>query len=114
MAGMQGNQGTEPIRPPATRSATRYCTNHNWCFRGDNTKPKNKVRRRPDIDTNPPGGPETRTRIARRRLQRHRHLRHRPRSTVYDVLPPAAARIWDDLLYDVTDEATERLLDGAA
>ena len=43
MAPMHGNQGAEPIRPPATRSATRYASNHDWCFRGDNTKYKSKA-----------------------------------------------------------------------
>jgi hypothetical protein len=39
---MTGNQGWEPIRPPVTPSATRYASNHDWCWRGDNTKPKSK------------------------------------------------------------------------
>jgi len=43
ITGMQGNQGTEPIRPPVTASATRMASNHDWCRRGDNTKYKHKA-----------------------------------------------------------------------
>lgn len=32
----------ERIKPPDAASATRMATNHNWCFRGDNTKYKVK------------------------------------------------------------------------
>lgn len=39
---MVGNQGTEAIRPPVTRTATRFTVNRNWCWRGDNTKYKGK------------------------------------------------------------------------
>lgn len=35
-------QTREPIRPPATPTATRYASNHNWSRRGDNTKYKTK------------------------------------------------------------------------
>jgi hypothetical protein len=39
---MTGNQGHEPIRLPATPTATRYKLNRNWNRRGDNTKYKEK------------------------------------------------------------------------
>lgn len=39
---MTGNQGTAPIRPPVTRTATRFTCNRNWSRRGDNTKYKGK------------------------------------------------------------------------
>lgn len=39
---MTGNQGFEPIRPPADRTATRFLVNRNWCRRGDNTKSKER------------------------------------------------------------------------
>ena len=38
----QSSPNAEPIKPPATPSATRWATNHNWCFRGDNTKYRSK------------------------------------------------------------------------
>ena len=37
---MQGNQGHEAIIPPVCRTATRFATNRNWSYRGDNTKYK--------------------------------------------------------------------------
>lgn len=39
---MQGSMNQEPIRPPVTRSATRYGLKKKWSFRGDNTKYKAK------------------------------------------------------------------------
>ena len=39
---MIGNQGHAPIRPPVTPTATRYASNHDWCYRGDNTKDKRR------------------------------------------------------------------------
>ena len=39
---MHTNNDHEPIRPPAARSATRFTVNRNWCWRGDNTKYKEK------------------------------------------------------------------------
>lgn len=36
----QGNQGHETVRPPVMRTATRFTTNPNWSYRGDNTKYK--------------------------------------------------------------------------
>ena len=35
------NIGHEKILP-ADRTATRYASNHDWCYRGDNTKYKAK------------------------------------------------------------------------
>ena len=32
----------EPIRPPADASATRMASNHDWTYRGDNTKYRSK------------------------------------------------------------------------
>lgn len=32
----------ERIKPPSAASATRMATNHDWCFRDDNTKYKGK------------------------------------------------------------------------
>lgn len=32
----------EPVRPPIDASATRFATNRNWSYRGDNTKYKRK------------------------------------------------------------------------
>lgn len=37
---MTGSGEREPVRPPATPTATRYASNHDWCWRGDNTKSK--------------------------------------------------------------------------
>lgn len=37
---MTGNQGFVPIRRPADAQATRYATNPNWSYRGDNNKYK--------------------------------------------------------------------------
>jgi hypothetical protein len=37
-----GNQGFVPIRRPADAQATRYATNPNWTYRGDNTKYRSK------------------------------------------------------------------------
>lgn len=37
---MTGNQGHVAIRRPADAQATRYKTNPNWTYRGDNTKYK--------------------------------------------------------------------------
>jgi hypothetical protein len=34
------NQGQEPMRRPVDAQATRYATNPNWTYRGDNTKYK--------------------------------------------------------------------------
>lgn len=39
---MHGNQGHEKIRPPECPTATRWATNHDWCYRGDNTKYRDK------------------------------------------------------------------------
>lgn len=39
---MHSNIGHVKITPPATPTATRWGTNHNWCYRGDNTKYRNK------------------------------------------------------------------------
>ena len=43
---MQGNQGNEPMRSAERHAegftATRWATNHDWCYRGDNTKYRNK------------------------------------------------------------------------
>lgn len=43
---MQSNPNTEPMKPRGAGdihlNATRFATNHNWCYRGDNTKPKVK------------------------------------------------------------------------
>jgi hypothetical protein len=38
---MTGNPGHERIMPQY-RTATRWASNHDWCWRGDNTKPKEK------------------------------------------------------------------------
>ena len=38
---MQSNANTESKRFPAM-TATRYGSNHDWCYRGDNTKYKDK------------------------------------------------------------------------
>lgn len=38
---MTGNQGNVPMRPPVTRTSTRYTGAH-WSYRGDNTKYKTK------------------------------------------------------------------------
>jgi hypothetical protein len=39
---MTGNQGFQPIRRPADAQSTRYATNPNWSYRGDNTKYRDK------------------------------------------------------------------------
>jgi len=43
---MQGNSHHEPIRVALRRGddprATRWASNHDWCYRGDNTKYKTK------------------------------------------------------------------------
>jgi hypothetical protein len=39
---MTGNQDHEVKNRFPNYSSTRHASNHNWCFRGDNTKYKNK------------------------------------------------------------------------
>lgn len=39
---MQSNAGHEKITRPDMATATRFAANHNWCYRGDNTKYRNK------------------------------------------------------------------------
>lgn len=39
---LQSSAGREPIRTPVNASSTRYSTNPNWSYRGDNTKYRNK------------------------------------------------------------------------
>lgn len=39
---MDSSAGKEPIRPPVTPTCTRMASNHDWSYRGDNTKYKAK------------------------------------------------------------------------
>lgn len=40
---MQSSDNVEKMAPPKDgATATRWATNHDWCYRGDNTKYKTK------------------------------------------------------------------------